>query len=202
MLVREVMTTPVVTVPPAASIRQAVRLLYEQNITAAPVVDDEGRLAGIVSEMDLLRREFEADPRAFARPAATPDEPPPHRVAEVMTRETRTVRETTDVAELADLMITTGLKSVPVLRGDTLVGIVSRRDLMGVLAHSDARIRDDVLAAIEELLPGATTWSVSVQDGTVRLRGRADPRTQEIVDVLARTVPGVSRVDIVGTTTD
>jgi CBS domain-containing protein len=108
MLVREVMTTPVVTLPPATSIRQAVRLLYEQNITAAPLADDDGRLAGIVREM-----------------------------------------------------IATGLKGVPVLRGDTLVGIVSRRDLMGVLAHSDAPIRDDVLA---------------------------------------RTIPGVSRVDVVDTT--
>jgi CBS domain-containing protein len=199
MLVREVMTTPVVTVPQTASIKQAVRLLYERNITAAPVVDDNGRMTGIVSEMDLLSDEFEADPRAFARPVAAPDEPPPHRVAQVMTEQVRTVRETTDVAELAELMLATGLKSVPVLRAESLIGIVSRRDLMRVLAYSDARIRDDVLAAIEGLFPGERVWAVSVEEGSVHLEGRADVLTEKVVEILTRTIPGVSRVVVIDT---
>jgi CBS domain-containing protein len=74
MLVREVMTEPVVTVLAGSTIREAVRLLYERNITAAPVLDERGRMTGIVSEMDLLRAAFEADPRASASagPAAPP----------------------------------------------------------------------------------------------------------------------------------
>lgn len=197
MLVHEVMTTPVVTVPHTASIRQAIRHLYEHNITAAPVVDDEGRMVGIVSEMDLLRREFDTDPRTFVRPVATPQAPPPRRVTEVMKTQVRTAHETSDVAELAEMMIATGIKSVPVLHGDTLVGMVSRRDLLRVLAHSDARIRDDVRTAIETLLPDSTGWDVSVKDGDVRLRSGTGGPADKVAEVIAQTVPGVSRVTIV-----
>jgi CBS domain-containing protein len=194
MLVREVMTEPVVTVSPQATVKQAIRLLYERNITAVPVVNGHEYVVGIVSEMDLLRNEFEADPRAFARPVAAPDGPPPRRVEELMTRQVITVRETTDVAELADLMMTTGVKSVPVVRGTRLVGIVSRRDLMGVLARSDERIHDDVVDALGEYENGRPRWNVTVRDGIVELRGHADVTTEHIADVLARTVPGVVRV--------
>jgi CBS domain-containing protein len=199
MLVREVMTTPVVTVSPDATVKQAIRLLYERNITAAPVVNGREYVIGVVSEMDLLRNEFEADPRALARPVADPDGMPPHRVDELMTRQVMTVRETTDVAELAELMMTTGVKSVPVVRGTRLVGIVSRRDLMGVLAKSDERIHDDVVDALGGYENGAHAngdphWAVTVRDGVVELRGRTDLATEHIADVLTRTVPGVVRV--------
>jgi CBS domain-containing protein len=204
MLVREVMTTPVVTVSPHATVKQAIRLLYERNITAAPVVNGREYIIGVVSEMDLLRNEFEADPRAFARPVADPDSMPPRRVDELMTRQVMTVRETTDVAELAELMMTTGVKSVPVVRGTRLVGIVSRRDLMGVLAKSDERIHDDVVDALGEYALGEHAndeqtksephWEVTVRDGVVELRGRTDLATEHIADVITRTVPGVVRV--------
>jgi CBS domain-containing protein len=194
MLVREVMTAPVVTVPAEQTVKQAVHLLYERDITAAPVLDDEGRMVGIVSEMDLLRGEFEADPRAYARPAAEPESPPPTTVTEVMTPNVRTVRENDDVLDLVDLMMTTGVKSVPVMSGSELVGIVSRRDLMGILAYGDERIRDDVVAALRELSAETMTTRVAVHDGVVELTGDADERSARISDVIARTVPGVIRV--------
>jgi predicted transcriptional regulator len=158
-------------------------------------VDDEDRMVGIVSEMDLLRGEFEADPRAYARPAAEPESPPPATVAEVMTPNVRTVRENDDVLDLVDLMMTTGVKSVPVMSGSDLAGIVSRRDLMGILAHGDERIRDDVVAALRDLSAETTTTRVAVHDGIVELSGDdADDRSARIADVIARTVPGVVRV--------
>ncbi|GIH70714.1 CBS domain-containing protein [Sphaerimonospora thailandensis] len=134
MLVREVMTAPVVTVPRTWTATQAVRLLCEKDITAAPVVDESGRMIGIVSEMDLLRGELEADPRAYLHFAAASDARPALEVEEVMTPNVKTVREDTDVLELVELLVTMGMKSVPVVRGDELVGIVSRRDLMRMLA--------------------------------------------------------------------
>jgi CBS domain-containing protein len=67
MLVREVMTKEVVTVRRTDPVRQAVRVLYAAGVTAVPVLDGNGRLVGIVSEMDLLRGEFQRDPRASAR---------------------------------------------------------------------------------------------------------------------------------------
>ncbi|MEU6753842.1 CBS domain-containing protein [Spirillospora sp. NPDC046719] len=196
MLVREAMTSPVVTIPRTATVRQAVRVLHEHDITALPVVDGNGRLVGIVSEMDLLRGAFEADPRAFSRPVATPAGPPPRLVEEVMTRDVETARPTTDVAELAATMMRTRHKSVPVLDGAVLAGIVSRRDLIALLARGDARIRDDVLAAINEYGPGGHAWEVSVRDGVVVLTGPADEAARRVADVLARTVPGVTRVSV------
>lgn len=194
MLVREVMTSPVVTVPREWTVKQAVRLLYERDITAAPVLDDEGRMVGIVSEMDLLRGEFEADPRAYLRPAAAAGSPPPMAVEDVMTPHVRTVRESDDVLELVDLMITTGIKSVPIMRDFELAGMVSRRDLMGILAYGDERIRDDVLAALREVSAETVATRVAVHDGVVELSGDADERSARIADVIARTVPGVVRV--------
>ncbi|GLZ09386.1 hypothetical protein Acsp03_68520 [Actinomadura sp. NBRC 104412] len=195
MLIGEVMTSPVVTVPRTATVRQAIRVLHEHDITAAPVIGPDGRMAGIVSEMDLLRGAFEADPRAFLRPVAAPGEPPPRHVDEVMTSRVRTARPNSDAADLAETMIRTGLKSVPVLDGDRLVGMVSRRDLLAVLARGDARIRDDVIAALRE--HGARDrWTVTVRDGDVELRGEADEAARRLAEVLARTVPGASRVTV------
>lgn len=194
MLVREVMTAPVVSVSRSCTVKQAIHLLYERNITAAPVVDERGRMVGIVSEMDLLRGEFEADPRAYLRPMGRPDSPPPGGVEEVMTPHVQTVRETDDVARLVELMITMGVKSVPVMRDADVVGIVSRRDLMGMLAHGDERIRDDVLTAIQDLSAETTNTRVTVHDGIVELSGEGDDRSARIADTIARTVPGVVRV--------
>ncbi|WP_036330742.1 CBS domain-containing protein [Microbispora sp. ATCC PTA-5024] len=195
MLVGEVMTAPVLTVPLTSTVRQAIRLLYDQDITAAPVVDEAGRMVGIVSEMDLLRGEFEAGPRACLRPAALPDSPSAVGVEEVMSPNVRTVQENADILDVVDLMITLGMKSIPVVRDDTLVGIVSRHDLMGVVAHGDGRIRDDVLTALAELTGGTAAWRVTVHDGVVELQGgHMDDTTARIADVIARSVPGVSRV--------
>ncbi|SFP32407.1 MULTISPECIES: CBS domain-containing protein [Actinomadura] len=196
MLVREAMTSPVVTTAPSATVRQAIRVLHERDVTALPVVDAEGRLVGIVSEMDLLRGEFEADPRAFARPRTAPSAPAPRHVEDVMTRDVRTARPTTDVAELAEMMVRTRIKSVPVVDARAVVGVISRRDLIAMLARGDARIRDDVVAAISEIAPGGPPWEVSVEDGVVELRGPHDEQAQRIVEVLARTVPGVTRVRV------
>ncbi|OPG12709.1 CBS domain-containing protein [Microbispora sp. GKU 823] len=193
MLVREIMTTPVVTVRRTATIKQAVRLLYEQDITAAPVVDAAGRMIGIVSEMDLLRGEFGANPRAFLRPEAPPTGRPPALVEEVMTPRVATVGDGADTMDLVELMITTGVKSVPVLHDDELVGIVSRRDLMGLLAQGDERIREDVLAALRDCADTAA-FGAAVRDGVVELYGPGDERSARIAELVARTVPGVADV--------
>ncbi|WP_395110175.1 CBS domain-containing protein [Actinomadura sp. SCN-SB] len=112
-----------------------------------------------------------------------------------MTTQVRTARPNSDAAELAEMMIRTGIKSVPVLEGAELVGMVSRRDLLAVLARGDARIRDDVIAALRE--HGAyDRWTVTVRDGGVELRGEADDTARRLSEVLARTVPGVSRVTV------
>ncbi|WP_084959950.1 CBS domain-containing protein [Thermoactinospora rubra] len=194
MLVREVMTSPVVTVRPADPVRRAIRSLYGHNVTAAPVVDEDGRIVGVVSELDLLRGEFEPDPRAHLRPVAGAAVPPPRTVAEVMTSPVVTVTETTDVADAVELMVGKRVKSLPVTREGLVVGILSRRDLMAMLARPDEELRRDVETALREQYPTGPRWQVAVRDGIAELTGPAHPDADAIADVIARTVPGVVRV--------
>lgn len=194
MMVRDVMTSPAITVLSTCSVRQAIRLLYANEITAAPVVDTGGRLAGVVSELDLLRGEFEPDPRASLMPVLTHHEPPPRTVADVMTREVITVTETTDAITAIDLMVTKRIKSLPVRRADRVVGILSRRDLMAMLARPDEELREAIMVALHEQYPFGPSWQVSVRDGIATLRGKSNPYADGIADVIASTVPGVVRV--------
>ncbi|HEX4811634.1 MAG TPA: CBS domain-containing protein [Nonomuraea sp.] len=190
MLVREVMSSPVITVRRTDPVRRAIRILYSHDITAAPVVDDSDRLVGVVSE---LRGEFEPDPRATVLPLATVGEPP-RRVMEVMTGDVVTVTETTDVTTAIDLMVGRRIKSLPVLRGKEIVGMVSRRDLMAMLARSDEDLRDAVVAALCEQYPSGPGWDVAVHNGVAELSGPPHEHADRIAGLLARTVPGIVRV--------
>ncbi|MFF5205721.1 HPP family protein [Streptosporangium sp. NPDC000396] len=194
MLVREVMTSPVITIRRTDPVRRAVRALHAADITTAPVLDEAGRLAGIVSEMDLLRGEFQRDPRASARAVLGHGGRVPLRVEEVMTPEVVTVTETTDVVTLIDLMVCKRIKSVPVVRDGRVVGMVSRRDLLTMLARPDEELRTDVISALSEQYPGGPSWDVVVRDGVAELRGHYGEHADQIADLLARTVPGIIRV--------
>jgi len=194
MLIREVMTTPVITVRPTDPVRAAIQILYENDVTAAPVLDEAGRLVGIVSEMDLLRGEFDPDPRATVRFRSGGPEPPPAVVSDVMTSDVTTTTETADVASLTEAMIAQKIKSVPVVRGHELVGIVSRRDLLAVLTRSDNAIQAEVVALLNEQDPEGAGYSVEVRDGVVELTGGPALDDRHLAERLARTVPGVVRV--------
>jgi CBS domain-containing protein len=194
MLVREVMSSPVITLRPADSVRHAIRVLHTHDITAAPVLDEDGGLAGIVSEMDLLRGEFEPDPRAHVRPVAGPADPPPCRVAEVMTPDPVTVTEITDVTSALDLMVGKRIKSLPVTRGDEVTGMLSRRDLLAMLARPDDDLRAGIVTALAEQYPFGPRWEVEVHDGVAELRGGSSGHADTIACLIAHTVPGVVRV--------
>ncbi|MEU1722996.1 CBS domain-containing protein [Nonomuraea sp. NPDC005692] len=194
MLVREVMSSPAVTVRDTDPVRRAVRVLHGHDITAAPVVDDDGRLVGVVSELDLLRGEFGPDPRATVRPAAPAEEPLPRQVMDVMSRDVVTVTETTDVTVAIDLMVRERVKSLPVVNGGRIAGMVSRRDLMAMLARPDEDLRQAVEAALREQYPAGPSWDVAVRDGVAELRGPSRQQADHVAGVLARTVPGIVRV--------
>ncbi|WP_167530357.1 CBS domain-containing protein [Microbispora hainanensis] len=179
MLAGEVMRSPAITLRRDDSMRRAIRVLYEHNITAAPVLGDHDELVGVVSEIDLLCG-------AFA-PGATP----PRTVEGVMSRQVSTVEETTDVRVLTDLMVAKRIKSLPVLRDERVVGMVSRRDLMALLARSDEELREAVLAALRERYPSDAAWEVVVRDGEIDLRGPEGQGPEHVADLLEQTAPGV-----------
>jgi predicted transcriptional regulator len=197
MRVREVMTSPVVMVGPDHHLKSVARLLVELTIGAVPVVDEDGRLAGILSEADLVGLEAVQDPRAHALPAPA-NAPVPVTVSDLMTTDVVTLRETDDVAEAARLMLRHGYRSIPVVTGDRVVGIVARQDLLAVLARRDTEIRAELDELLGELAGIATSDAVEVADGVVTLTGPADPTRRRVIEVLARTVPGVLGIRFAG----
>ncbi|MFI6596610.1 CBS domain-containing protein [Nonomuraea sp. NPDC050536] len=194
MLVREVMSSPAITVRRTDPVRRAIRLLYQHDISSAPVLDAQNRLVGIVSELDLLCGEFEPDPRAHARPVQPLTGPPPRLVEDVMTPDPVTATETTDITAVVNLMVGKRFKSLPVMRGDCVVGVVSRRDLLTMLVRTDEDLRVEVEAVLREVYPFGPSWHVDVTDGVAVLSGAPHEYADQIADVLARTVPGIVRV--------
>jgi CBS domain-containing protein len=182
MRTRDIMTSPVVTVTPDTSLKDVARILVERGINSVPVVDAAGRLCGIVSEADLLALE-----------AASSRGSPPHTVKEVMSKSVYTLAEDTDAAAAARMMLRHRLKSVPVVAGDRVVGIVARRDLLRLVARGDDDIRADLQARLANELELLQCLEVEVADGVVTVAG-AGELGRQLLAGLARTVPGVVEV--------
>ncbi|MFB6835758.1 CBS domain-containing protein [Streptomyces sp. NPDC056361] len=168
------MTGQVVSAAPAASFKDVAKLLAEHDITGVPVVDEDDRVLGVVSESDLLAHRRRT-------------------VRELMTAPAITVHAEQSVADAARLMVRRGVERLPVLdEEERLVGIVTRRDLLCVFLRPDAeirrRIREDVLTDVMGLVGDVV--DVHVLDGVVTLEGRLRRRSQ------ARTLVGLAeRVD-------
>jgi CBS domain-containing protein len=145
----EIMTSPVVTVPPEATIAEIASLLASRRISAVPVCHPDGSLAGIVSELDILKP-FRESARAcrdwWIGMIAEGEElhqdfldylrQDTRTAAEVMVRHVRTIDENATVPQIAELMTLHGVRRVPVLRDGRPVGIVSRSDMIAALART------------------------------------------------------------------
>jgi CBS domain-containing protein len=194
--VREIMSRPVFTVSAGTGIKAAATLLAEHGVSALPVVNGKGELVGIVSEADLISIETRPDPRTQAMPLAPTAGSSPKTVAEVMTREVITVSSGSEVSQAARIMLDAGIKRVPVLEGRRVVGILSRRDLIKVIARSDGDIEGEIERRFRELgLNVLGRGGVSVAAGIATLRvdgsGASDRRLAESVALM---VPGVLEV--------
>jgi CBS domain-containing protein len=144
MKVRDVMSSPVVSVRPDTSLLEAGELMLRHDISGLPVLDGEGRLVGLITERDFLRPTGYAPgykrPRwfqvlsgqakdDFARQAN-------RKVADIMTANPITIAEDTPLEEVVGLMDHHYIHRLPVMRGAKLVGIVSRADLLRALVQS------------------------------------------------------------------
>ncbi|TCC44874.1 CBS domain-containing protein [Kribbella pittospori] len=193
MLIRDLMTAPAVTVTAGTPIGTALRLLDDRKITALPVVDSRGVLVGIVSEADLVPDAALLDERVPVTAVRTTADTPPRRVADVMSHLAATVNTDDDLDVAIDLMWSTMVKSLPVLDRGKVAGMISRSDVIHLLAGRDDRIRTEARDLIHEERP---EWKVDVQDGIVTVTGPMDPHERTLADVLARTVRGVIAVRI------
>jgi|SRR5690348_1117101 len=126
MQAQDVMNRAVITVRPHMPVAAAVALLVAHGVTSAPVVTAEGMLRGIVSEVDLLR----AQPTVSE---GTPEQATT--AAEVMTPQPVTVRPTDELADVAAVLLDRGVRAVPVVDDERLVGILSRHDVLVAIAQ-------------------------------------------------------------------
>jgi CBS-domain-containing membrane protein len=194
MLAIDVMTRPVLTIRVDDSVEQAAALLAHKNVTAAPVVDLEGDLVGIVSEGDLLRARVAYTPDAAYMPLD--DRRHARTVAAVMTRDVVVLTTKADLAEIAEAMLRYNVHSIPIV-DDTaeLAGIVCRHDLLRAYVRTDDVIQWDVQHRLDQYAGGDRMWDVTVHEGVVEITGDyVDDVERKVVEVLARSVAGV--VDI------
>jgi CBS domain-containing protein len=198
MLVRDVMTRPVVTAHPDTPIRAAAAVLTGRGFTALPVVDGDGELVGIVTEADLLRDRVRHDARSMRDEELT--RTPPATVGQVMTADVLTAGPATDVADVVERMQEFGIRSMPVVRAsEGLVGIVSRRDVLETFTRADSAIATEVRRRLATYA-GPGRWEVAVDGGRVTLRDvLADPLEEHPACVVAGAVRGVLQVRVLPT---
>jgi Mg/Co/Ni transporter MgtE len=158
-----------------------------------PVLDRRGRLRGVVSEADLIRDLVLADPRAHEVTIDDQWHDRPAVVADVMTPHAVVVRPETELARAVDLITSTTVKSVPVVdHDDRVAGMLSRSDVVRVLARADADLAREVNAVLASV--GLEDWVVEVTDGIVTLSEPDDSTDRALAHLVAGTVPGVVEV--------
>ena len=214
MQARDIMTTGVITVGPDAEIAEIAKCLLDNRISAVPVVETDGRLVGIVSEGDLIRRsELGTERRRswwlsllLLPENSAIDYVKTHgrRAREVMTRELITVNDDALLEEIAEILEKHRIKRVPVIHDGKLVGIVSRANLLHGLVARQTGVSpsvDDrkIKAAVEKNLSDAGVRiqlpNLVVSSGVVRIWGVvATPEEQVAARVAAECAPGVKEV--------
>ena len=194
MRAKEIMSSPVITASPATHVKDVARLMLEHEIGSIPILDGEGKLAGIVSEDDILPLQSIEDPRRHILTKLVARRRGPRTAADVMIRTVITIREDADVTEAARLMHAMHLKTLPVVAGSRVVGIISRRDVLKVLARNDATIQAELQHILDDQAALLGAFSATVSDGVVTLRGSSDQSGRSLAETIARGVPGVVSV--------
>ena len=207
MLAKDLMTSDVVTVRPGHSIWHVAQIMLDNDVSGLPVVDDNDRLVGIITEGDLLRRielgtktaPMAADERweAFVKAHSW-------KASDVMTADVVTAGEETPIDALATLMDQHHIRRMPVVREAKLVGIVSRKDLLRVIAAAkrdnippgDEAMRRAILARLGEIADlHNAQLTVTVSDGVVQLAGRVGSDAgRQVARVIAESIHGVAGV--------
>jgi CBS domain-containing protein len=216
MRAADMMTACVVSISSDSSVFDAAELLVSMHFSALPVVDSSGKIVGIVSEADLMRRpEIGTAPHHSWLSRMLADEGKSaaeyvtfhsRQIADVMTRKVIFVQEDATLAEIAETMTKHRVKRVPVVRDNVVVGIASRSDLLRILmsrepqsdatVQSDAELRSKVLSAVSKQT-WSSTWptNVLVNAGVVHLWGFVSSHTiSSAYRVAAENVPGVKKV--------
>ena len=209
----DVMVRNVITIGPKAPVSEAAKLLIENDISAVPVIDEQGDVVGILSEADLMRREEIGTEKKHygwleaVLPAAMLAEEFAHshgiKVEEVMSKHVVSAKADTPLAEIANLLERNRIKRVPIIEQGKIVGIVSRANLVQALASASSTLRKtaDADRAIRlEILSRLAnqSWTdfgernIIVVDGEVHIWGLVgSPEERTALTALIESVPGV-----------
>jgi CBS domain-containing protein len=214
MFVSDLMKTEIISVLPENTLADAARLMLARHVGGLPVLE-AGRLVGIVTEGDLLRRVelgTAENPhnwlKTFFAPASLAKEyvhTHGRFVRDVMTADPISVTPETPLGEVADLMCTKHFKRLPVLSQHRLVGVISRTDMLAILARrlldtgeprTETQIKDHIITtlATEKWAPKSGI-RVNVTGNSVHLEGAVfNAEEQHAIRVIAETTPGVKDV--------
>lgn len=215
MRAHQIMTRSVVTVAPDTTVADAANTMLRCHVSGLPVVDATGKLVGIVSEGDFIRRSEIGTQRRRGRwlrfvlgPGSSPADfirEHGRKISEVMTLEPVTATEEMPLPDLVDLMESKNIKRLPVVRGEKVVGMVTRANLLQAVASlsrqvpdptaDDDHIRDRIIRAIEKQEWCPVGLSVIVRDGIVHLSGIiTDVQARQAAVVAAENVDSVVKV--------
>ncbi len=213
MRIRDLATFRVFTASPDTSVRHAAKIMLEHRISGLPVINDDMKLVGIITEGDLIRR-FEmglgriqqtegADRQA--RDARDYVKRHSWKVGDVMTRNVVTIGEKESVGRAAQLLEERGIKRLPVTSEGKLTGIVSRSDLLRVLAVSapepiaagDEALRTSIATRLQEVFGSRGAHiNISTLDGNVRLSGElASSDERDAARVIVENILGVKCIE-------
>jgi CBS domain-containing protein len=217
MQARDVMVSPVITVEKIATVRDVAKVLLEKRISAVPVVDNVGKVVGIVTESDLMHRVEAGTERPYswwvhflagdATIAADYVKSHAAKVEDVMTPDVVTATPETPLHEIAALLEEHQIRRVPIVnKYGSLVGIVSRANLIQVVASArpklemtlpDLTIRQKLLDELKKQSWAHThNLGVTVTNGIVDLWGYAESSDQrKAIRVVAEAIPGVTVVN-------
>ena len=198
--VKDVMTAEVVAVRRDATFKELAAVLRRYRVSALPVVDDAGRVIGVVSEADLLAKEALADPGVMAEVLHRKDVRKAEGLTagDLMTSPPVTAAPEDPIGQAARMMHFMRVKRLPVVNsGGQLVGIVSRSDVLAVFDRPDEDIRTEIVDTmlVHEFLIDPRQFRVTVESGVVTMEGT--PETAALGHALvrkARHVPGVVAV--------
>jgi CBS domain-containing protein len=215
MRAHQIMTRQVVTIATDAPIVDAANIMLDKHVSGLPVVDATGKLVGIVSQGDFIRRAEIGTQRKRGRwlkflvgPGRAASDFVRERgrkVGEIMTPDPCTVQEDTTLEGIVELMERNNVKRLPVVRGDRLVGIVTRSNLLQAVAGltrdvpdptaDDDHIRNHIIGSVEKTDWGPFGLGVIVVNGIVHLSGViTNEQSREATIVAAENVSGVKKV--------
>lgn len=159
LMAKDIMVRKLFTVRPEQDVYDAIELLLKKKVSGAPVVDSHYALVGMLSEVDCVH----------ALVSAAYDQSPTMNVGAAMTRDVTTISEDTDLLAVANLFLNNGFRRLPVVRDGTLVGQISRRDLLGALNKLMKKVPEHhaallYLSALQSSPPGSLSPEDSIHD--------------------------------------